>query len=115
MKNCSSGQCFTRAYLNGKIVSDSWPKNLKEYEIKSNDDLSFEIVKFNQSQATLKIHNNKTAAVSLFATFESEKIPGYFSDNAFTLLPGQSKTVIFRAKTPMLHKNDFVVSLKSYN
>jgi hypothetical protein len=54
----------------------------------------------------VKVRNSKRAAVSFFVTLELEKIPGYFSDNGFNLLPGESKEVIFKSKDPM-EKEDF--------
>lgn len=89
---------------------------MKEYLIKDDDKLSFKITKFNQSQghARLIVKNDENAAVSLFVTLELESIPGYFSDNGFNLLPGESKEVVFKSKS-QINREEFQITLRSYN
>ena len=66
----------------------------------------------------VKVTNKDNSHPALFVTFESTEIAGFFSDNVFMLLAGESKEVVFTAKYRQINLYMvmmFTLQVKSYN
>ena len=50
---------------------------------------------------------------SIFTSLETDSIPGFFSENAFVLLPGEEKNIIFTSKFDQTNVNDFLNKFKN--
>jgi len=98
----SSGNYFLRLelVLNGSLVGEpvfQWLTNFREANLPRST-LSIDAVQVlsaNTAQVTLS--TNTTAPFTLLES--SANMPGRFSANAFTLLPGERRVVIFEAKS----------------
>jgi len=98
---CPEKICFMRVKMlyEGKMKqTHAWPMYMQKQTIKAVDapKISFEITE----GPIIKVSNAEGAGTALFLTLESGSIPGYFSDNVFFLLPGESESVTFIPKFP---------------
>ena len=107
---CPQTECFVRvkASKDGKELSKAhaWPLYMVNQTIPtaSSSDLKIEVLEMDDDYTDSKFDQvkvsvtNKGQKPALFVTFESETIPGFFSDNVFMLLSGESEEVVFTSK-----------------
>ena len=105
---CPATNCFVRVIVSdspgGKqlAITHNWPIYLKDTDINStsqpNPTVSVEDPGTN-SQVLVTVTNTAgTSCPSIFTSLQSGSIIGFFSENVFVLLPGESKQVTFTAK-----------------
>jgi hypothetical protein len=120
---CPQNNCFMRASLlqNGKeaalTTGHSFPVYLKDGKISGNIQPTLEVTEntsLQSSDFSLSIHNLPGSVPALYVTLEAT-IPGYFSENAFHLVPGEQKSLKF-VPVNKDHKLDISqVKVRSYN
>ena len=103
-------------YMNDQNITADLQPNLA-YEVSDANytgDAIFASVKVNVTN-----HATGSSVPAIFASLQSGSIFGFFSENVFFLLPGESKVVAFTAKT---HAQDTLVAdlnsaltIKTYN
>jgi hypothetical protein len=110
-------------------MAHNWPLYMKDQNITADlqPNLAWDVSDANYTGdaifASVKVnltnHATGTSVPAIFASLQSGKIFGFFSENVFFLLPGESKVVAFTAKT---HAQDTLVadlkaelSVKTYN
>ena len=98
---------YVTSEYNGELYSNTvFPSLYKEAEIKKAD-IKMEISKPSETSSVFEI-SLSTDYPAFFVALDNDQLPGIFSENMITLLPGHTKKIIFTPKVKTLLSLDEV-------